>query len=245
MSRVVHALGALGIEPHHDVSRRCTRREHALPKPDIEIGKRSRLGDGRHVRRRRRAFRRGDRDELQRARLDLCPRRRKSGKEEIDVATQEIVERRSRALVRHVSHVAVGAKFEQLAGKMARRPSACGRECQRARRRSLDHLRDSCIRRAAGNDQSERHHGCERHRLQIALGIVAQAFDPVRVDRHLGGLTDPSHLADEGGAGPLVGGKTPGVEAPRLGSTDSHTPGEVRSQARGPEQPGGVRAFSA
>src|SRR5262249_38300795 len=88
------------VEPRNHIAWRLRRREEADPQRKVEILERARLGDGRNIRGDRRTRRRGHRQHFQQAGFHVRNDRRHAREIEIDMAADEIVERRRGALVR-------------------------------------------------------------------------------------------------------------------------------------------------
>ena len=100
--RIAHGLVHQRADALADLGRRALRRPHAVPGFEL-VARQARLGHRRHVRRERRALRRGD---PERARL-VAARRRQQREARIDqqlhVAAHDVGQRRRRAAIRHQS----------------------------------------------------------------------------------------------------------------------------------------------
>jgi hypothetical protein len=109
---------------------------------------------------------------------------------------EEIIQRRTRALVGHMHHVALQAQLEQLVGKIARRAGAGGGEGDLLA--GFDHLHEvgkHRVRRAGGHRQGKRHDAGERNGDQVLVGIVALIGEQALIDGDFGGLPDEERVA--------------------------------------------------
>src|SRR5262245_29213296 len=118
--RIVQRRDRIGVELADDLGWSLRRREEPVPGGHVEAGH-TRFRDRRQVGYPGPAFRTGDREPAQLAALDQRQYRTGVVEHHMDAARDQIVERRSRATIRHVQHLDSGHALEQLAGPIRRR----------------------------------------------------------------------------------------------------------------------------
>ena len=177
-------LVGLGVDPVDRRARRAGRREQAEPWPALDPGH-AKLGEGRHVRHRGLALGRRDRQRPHAAGGELLLGQRHDVEHDLDVAGDEILQRRRGAPIVHVLDVEIVELLELLARQMARAAEA-RRAIAELARIGLD-VGDQFLRRIRRHrrmhDQDVRRGRDEDDRQEILGRVVGHLGVQMRQDR--------------------------------------------------------------
>ena len=128
-----HGMARRVVERRHNVGRHACRAEQR--EPGIRFKALDRVADGRHAGKLRQRLRAGQAQRLERAGLDMRLRVERTGDHHVDLATEQVADRRRRALVGHIQDIQPGHHLHALAGHVQRRAQRADRHRVLARMR--------------------------------------------------------------------------------------------------------------
>ena len=155
------------------VLRRPLGRKNTVERDALDVGK-SRLRHGRHVGQRRHALLAGNRQRAQLAGLQMLERIDELLESDVDMAGDQIVDRRRVAAVVHLGPSDAGLELEQLAEEVIDAGDAAGRERELAGIfvRVIDQFLDRCDRQRGPHQQHVGGEGERAHRGEGLLPLV-------------------------------------------------------------------------
>ena len=156
-----------------DFFRRATRCQHAVPVVDGEA-RHTGLGHRRQIRKVINALGRSHRQRAYAVGLDLRQRRRHRGKNQLQIATDEINHGRRTALVRHMRHLHTSHRIKKFTGQMigGTNPRRTEIQLARIRLRIRDQVLHGMHRQRRVNYQHIERRHTARHRLEAIDRIV-------------------------------------------------------------------------
>src|SRR5713101_925206 len=194
--RRLHDAPDVGVQLHHDLSRRSRRGDDTVPLHRVEPLD-SRFGDGRSLRQRVDALQAGH---AQRAKLsgpDMGDHRRDAGNRHRDLAGDQVGDRRTGALVGHVNDVGPGLQLEILHGDVGRATVSrrAVEELPGVRARVGDELRGGVHGKRRVHDEDIRDVRYERYRREAFERVVAEIGVKPGVDRERADVPDENGVA--------------------------------------------------
>src|SRR5215467_13318986 len=171
-SRVLESLQRVGAEPCDRLLRRLGWRKQAPPDVRV-VARNAGLGEGRNVGKQGKPLRAPDGEGAQAPRLDVRHDLERVGDEEGEAPAQEVGDRGSAALIRHMHHVDPGLEAQQLRREVLRAAVAGRAVVERSGLglRERDQLLHRLRRELRRHDEHQRRIADARHRSEIDASI--------------------------------------------------------------------------